>query len=654
MCGIAGFVAKLDDMQSTIDSMRATLSHRGPDSSGSWIDKSNGIALGHQRLAIQDLSSAGNQPMQSKSKKLTLIFNGEIYNHFEIREKLQKDVQEKIKWNGHSDTETIITAFEIFGVEKTLKLVKGMFALCLWDSEKEVITLARDRMGEKPLFYGYVNHHLVFASELKSIMKFDGFNNKICKKALVRYFKYNYVPSPYCIFEDLFKLEPGKYIQFKISKKGSSNSAPISNSYWKLNDVFKKGLDESFKDMDSVKIAVENSLTNSIKSQLISDVPLGTFLSGGIDSTLITALLQNSSDTPIKTFTIGFEDRNYDESVFAKDIAKYLGTDHKEMILNEQDAIDVIERLPKIYDEPFADSSQIPTVLVSEIAKSEVTVALSGDGGDELFGGYNRYTHVPSIWKIISIIPYSLRKILGKLLSTININVLDFFGEKFLFLKPIPQFGSKIHKMADRLKNINSLREFSMSLATIWQNPSALVKDMEDFIEDDFNQLSSTFNFIDSETKKMMAVDSVTYLPDDILCKVDRAAMSTSLETRVPFLDPDVISVASRIPLQFNIVNKNGKLPLREILKKYVPQDLTERPKSGFAIPIGEWLRGPLREWAEDLLSKDFIENQGLLNFEPIQKVWKEHLSGKHDWTPKIWGVLMFQAWYKEYQINKN
>ena len=654
MCGITGFVAKVNDMQSTIDSMRLSLSHRGPDSSGSWIDESYGIALGHQRLAIQDLSSAGNQPMQSGSKELTLIFNGEIYNHFEIREKLQNINKTKINWNGHSDTETILKSFETLGIEETLKLAKGMFALCLWDSTEETITLARDRMGEKPLYYGYVNDNLVFASELKSIMQFNDFNNEICKKALVKYFKYNYIPSPHCIFKDLYKLEPGKFIQFKVSKDYFSFSKPSIKSYWKLHDVFRKGEVEPFKDIHLADAAVEHSLTRSIKSQLISDVPLGTFLSGGIDSTLITALLQSFSNTPVKTFTIGFKDRNYDESIYAKDIANYLGTDHTEMILNEQEAIQVIERLPEIYDEPFADSSQIPTVLVSEIAKSGVTVALSGDGGDELFGGYNRYTHVPKIWNIISIIPFPLRKLIGKVLSSINIRTLDFFGEKLLFFKPIPKFGSKVHKIAEKLKKINTLGEFSMSLATIWQDPSKLVKDMETHNEDDFDQLSLSFHFINSETKKMMAVDSLTYLPDDILCKVDRAAMSISLETRVPFLDPDVISVASRMPIKFNISKRKGKLPLRNILKKYVPQNLTERSKSGFAIPIGEWLRGPLKEWAEDLIRKDFIEEQGFLNYEPIKTVWDEHLSGKHDWTPKIWGVLMFQAWYKEYQIKKD
>ena len=411
---------------------------------------------------------------------------------------------------------------------------------------------------------------------------------------------------------------------------------------------------EPFKDEQLADTAVENSLTRSIKSQLISDVPLGTFLSGGIDSTLITALLQSFSNTPIKTFTIGFKDRNYDESIYAKDIANYLGTDHTEMILNEQEAIQVIERLPEIYDEPFADSSQIPTVLVSEIAKSGVTVALSGDGGDELFGGYNRYTHVPTIWNIISIVPFPLRKLIGKVLSSINVRILDFIGDKLLFFKPIPKFGSKVHKIAEKLKKINTLGEFSMSLATIWQDPSKLVKNMETHNEDDFDKLSSSLQFINSETKRMMALDSLTYLPDDILCKVDRAAMSISLETRVPFLDPDVISVASRLPIKFNISNRKGKLPLRNILKKYVPQNLTERSKSGFAIPIGEWLKGPLKEWAEDLIRQDFIEEQGLLNYEHIKTVWDEHLSGKHDWTPKIWGVLMFQAWYKEYQIKKD
>ena len=440
-------------------------------------------------------------------------------------------------------------------------------------------------------------------------------------------------------------MEPGRFIQFK-THSGIDQSTQ-TESYWSYAKTLKEAQNNQFKDRSKANKVLEDALETSIKSQLISDVPLGTFLSGGIDSSLITSLLQKNSMTPVKTFTIGFKDNDYDESPYALDVSKHLGTDHHEMMVDDDDAMNVILKLPHIYDEPFADSSQIPTVLVSQMTKKEVTVALSGDAGDELFGGYNRYTHTPKIWNAISVMPFAVRKMLGNSINTIGINTFDYFGKNLLPFKKIPQFGSKMHKMAERFKNINSLQDFCISLATVWEHPNKLVKGMEGFNEKGFESSFDDFDFLESEISQMMAMDSLTYLPDDILCKVDRASMSTSLETRVPFLDTKVIEVAARIPLTMNIDGRRGKVPLRTLLEKYIPSNLIDRPKSGFAIPIGDWLRGPLREWAESLLDSTSIQQRELLNNEPIQEMWQEHLSGKYDWTPKLWSILMFQSWLK-------
>ena len=646
MCGITGFVAKQDGMHEIINSMRSAIKHRGPDSAGSWVDENIGIALGHQRLAIQDLSEAGHQPMRSPSSQFLITFNGEIYNHFEIRESLQKSSNTPIAWNGHSDTETLVTAFDYIGIEKTLSIAKGMFALAVWDEKSQLLTLARDRLGEKPLFYGFLKNNLVFGSELKAIRKFPDFNNKISKEGLVSFFKYNYIPAPASIYENVYKLQPGHIIQFNLSIgiKKTEKQKP----YWSYSELIKLAKDNQFTNVHEAHQSLEESLENSVRSQTISDVPLGAFLSGGVDSSLIVALMQKNSITPTKTFTIGFNEDDHNEAPYALAVANHLGTDHQEMIIDEKDALNAILQMPEIYDEPFADSSQIPTYLVSKMTKEHVTVALSGDGADELLGGYNRYTHTPSIWSKISLLPFPLRKILAQPFLLLSPAAYDAIGSKIFSKNQIPQLGSKIHKMVDRINRVNSLEELAMDLAAIWTNPNLLVKGMEESHYDGHNSLSSDFNFMDSEIAQMMAVDTLTYLPDDILCKVDRAAMSVSLETRAPFLDIEFIETAARVPMHMKIHNKKGKIPLRAILSKYVPDHLIDRPKSGFSIPIGEWLRGPLRTWAESLLDESSINNRGLLNFEPINNMWLEHLSGERDWTPRLWGILMLQTWLLE------
>jgi asparagine synthase (glutamine-hydrolysing) len=521
-----------------------------------------------------------------------------------------------------------------------------MFSLAIWDTKKKVMTLSRDRMGEKPLYYGFTGENLVFGSELKSIKKFKNFNNQICKESLVKYFQYNYIPAPYCIYKDIYKLHAGHFIQFDCTQE--INKSLKSQAYWSYAKMIENEINNQFSDFNEAQDTLENTLEKSIQSQLISDVPLGTFLSGGIDSSLITSLHQKNSMKPVKTFTIGFNNLDHNEAHYASAVAKHLGTEHSEITISNSDSLNTILELPKIFDEPFADSSQIPTILVSEMTKKKVTVALSGDGGDELFGGYNRYTHAPKIWSSISWLPFSARKMIGTAISQIGVDSYNFLGGKISSSRKIPHLGVKVHKVAARLKTKNNLQDFCLDFATIWENPNQLVIGMENFNDPGYKEKFNTLHFLNSEIKQMMAVDALTYLSDDILCKVDRASMSTSLETRVPFLDLDVMKVAARFPIKMSIQGRKGKIPLRKILEKYIPVNLIDRPKAGFSIPIGDWLRGPLRSWAESLLDPLSIEQRGLLNNHLVQQIWTEHLSGKCDWTDKLWSILMFQSWLEE------
>ena len=649
MCGITGFFGRVDDPLQTINLMKGAISHRGPDSSGYWISENNELAFGHQRLAIIDTSVNGHQPMESHSSRYVIVYNGEIYNHLDIRKELNQLSNNSIKWIGSSDSETFAVSLDFFGIEQTLKKCSGMFAIAIWDRHSKVLTLARDKIGEKPLYYGWVNDKFVFGSELKAIKEFPGFSNKISRLALVNYLHLNYVPTPLCIYDGIFKLTPGTFFEFNANQ--SSNQLPDPQPYWSLRDTVKKNSLVPFDNEDIAIEELEKNLEKSIASQMLSDVPLGAFLSGGIDSSLIVSLMQKNSIEPIKTFTIGFQNKSYDESSFAADISDYLGTDHTTVKISDEDTLSVIPKLGLMYDEPFADSSQIPTFLVAKEAKKNVTVALSGDAGDELFGGYNRYTHTRHVWNSISKIPFSFRKKLAQFALSIPIEKLDAgnsFYSKFS-KNQIQHFGSRVHKLSERLTRINSLKELCVDLATNWAEPSSLVKGIKEIADDDLVLSAYEFEPNLDDISNMMLCDAITYLPDDILCKVDRAAMSVSLEARVPFLDPDIISTAWRMPLNFKIKNKVGKKPLRKILSKYIPSSMIERPKSGFAIPIGEWLRGPLQEWCEELLDERTLINQGFFNISPIIEMWNQHKSGKHDWTPKLWGILMFQLWLKEH-----
>ena len=664
MCGLTGFY--IDESHSSeaskdlINSMTSTLSHRGPDDSGSWIDDNKVIALGHRRLSILDLSSAGHQPM-SINDNYAIAYNGEIYNHMELRALLDKEVSPK-SWLGNSDTETLLVAFTTWGIETTLMKLRGMFAIALWDKKNNQLSLIRDRFGEKPLYYGWIKsgtkNIFAFGSELKSLSSFEGFSNKISKPALKEYFKYMYVPCPYSIYENIFKLEPGCLLT--IDQKATSKPSDIplhssSNStityenlsidrWYDLKNIIDQ--DSSlFSDEVEASDVLEAELKNVISLQSISDVPLGAFLSGGVDSSAIVSLMQQESTQPVKTFTIGFEDPEYDESKYALKVASHLGTDHSELIVTSEDALSIIPDLPKIYDEPFADSSQIPTYFVCKSAKQEVTVALSGDGGDELFGGYNRHISAPILWNKINWLPFPARKILGKMLMSVPISKWDGIINSLLgkSKQSFVHFGDKVHKTASRLSNVRSIDDLYRSLLEEPDIDSLILESTEShpiFLHDPLPLVK-----MDDPSSRMMFRDIQSYLTDDILCKVDRAAMSVSLETRVPFLDHKIVELAWRIPLSMKIKGSEGKSILRKILYKNVPKSLIERPKAGFSIPLAQWLRDPLREWAEALLDPSRIDNEGYLNSSYIQVIWHEHLEGKKNWTNRLWSILMFQSW---------
>tara|TARA_B110000438_G_scaffold302176_1_gene359071 strand:- start:529 stop:2505 length:1977 start_codon:yes stop_codon:yes gene_type:complete len=656
MCGFTGFLmseaGKMNEMEEVVSSMNSTLTHRGPDDKGLWIDNDEGIALGHRRLSILDLSSAGHQPMHSLSDRFTMVFNGEIYNHLEIRKKLESSKANIFHWKGHSDSETLLAAIEEWGLEKTLQLSIGMFSIALWDRDKRLLSLARDRFGEKPLYYGWVNKSFVFGSELKAIKAYPGFNNSICRRALSNYLHFMYVPAPQSIYVDIFKLEPGQYLEIE-SKDITSQTVKIKK-YWSLEEEIKEAQLNLFTNESEALETLESALNQSIKMQMLSDVPLGAFLSGGVDSSLIVALMQKHSSQSVKTFTVAFEESEFDESPFANEIARHLGTNHHELFVSSSEAQGVISKLPVIYDEPFADSSQIPTHLISMAAKKEVTVSLSGDAGDELFGGYNRYFWGPRIWSKISWMPFFMRNMISSSICSISQERWDLLGTSInKFQKSsqgISRLGDKAYKLSETLNNVKSIDDLYFNLISIWHDSSDIIKGLDLSNSEAINSSKKyprSLNF-DDASSRMMFWDSLNYLPDDILCKVDRAAMACSLETRVPFLDHRVSKIAWQLPTNMKIRGNEGKWALRQILYRHVPRELIERPKAGFSIPLGSWLRGPLRQWAENLLTEDRLCREGYFYPEPIRKMWSDHLRGKRDWGHKLWTILMFQSWLEE------
>ena len=650
MCGLTGYWQPADfstDAAYAIAvKMANALVHRGPDDAGVWLDEPAGIALAFARLSILDLSPAGHQPMVSATGRFVIVFNGEIYNHLLLRSNLEQGGNAP-PWRGHSDTETLLAGFEAWGIEKTLKKTVGMFAIALWDRDEKVLTLARDRIGEKPLYYGFQKNTFLFGSELKALRKHPDFIGEIDRDVICLYLRYCYIPAPFSIYKGIQKLLPGNYIQVPIARGPIELCSIAPIPYWSLAEVAAKGMAQTFAGTDVEALAeLEIRIFEAIASQQISDVPLGAFLSGGIDSSTIVALMQAQSSRPIHTFTIGFDEQHFNEAVYAKSVARNLGTDHTEWYVSPEEALSVIPRLPTLYDEPFADPSQIPTFLVSQLARRSVTVSLSGDAGDELFGGYNRYTWAGRVQRI----PLLIRKLLAGGFTALSPAQWDKIYAILLPLLPrslqIRMPGDKAHKLAPLLK-IGSASAIYKQVTSTWTNPEEFV--LGSYEPYDITQKWDTLPYFNSQEHRMMFLDALTYLPDDILCKVDRAAMGVSLETRVPFLDHRVVEYAWQLPLNMKIRNGQSKWILRQLLYKYVPKELIERPKMGFGVPIDSWLRGPLKEWAEELLNEYRLRQEGYINPVPIRKKWAEHLSGKLNWQYHLWSLLMFEAWYQTY-----
>lgn len=644
MCGITGiFSANGFSGQQLADAgaaMSRQLHHRGPDDDGVWHDAACSIVLAHRRLSILDLSPAGHQPMQCASGRYVLVFNGEIYNHLALRAELQA-AGHAPDWRGHSDTETLLAGFAAWGIAATLQRAVGMFAIALWDRAERRLSLARDRLGEKPLFYGWVRGAFVFGSELKALRAYPGFDNPVSRDALASYLQYCAVPAPYSIYQDIFKLEPGCVLSLDALSLASKTvqSAP----YWRFTHAVRRGLAAPIQNEAEAVAALEAALREAVALQAVADVPLGAFLSGGVDSSTIVALMQAQSTRPVQTFTVGFDEAGFDESPHALAVAQHLGTEHHALRVTAADARAVIPQLHAMYDEPFADSSQIPTHLVCRAARSRVTVALSGDAGDELFGGYNRYIWGQRVWNRMRRIPQGLRRGVAGGIAGVPMLAWDALGRALPGTQGVVRLGDKAHKLAHRLRNVQSLDHLYGSLVTEWPQGADLVRGagrLPTRLDD-----ASLVAGVPEPEHRMMLWDTLTYLPDDILTKVDRAAMSVSLETRVPFLDHRVVELAWRLPLHMKIRNGQGKWALRQVLYKYVSRELIERPKAGFGIPVGQWLRGPLRDWAEGLLDEVRLQREGYFDPAPIRQVWQQHLSGRHDWTPRLWCVLMFEAW---------
>ncbi len=656
MCGIAGLASlpKADfNLVKIANSMGKSISYRGPDDFGIFTSEKLSIAFAHERLSIFDLSEAGHQPMVSSSGRYVICLNGEIYNHIQLKKSIELNKSE-IKWRGSSDTEIFLEAIEVFGLKETLHKSHGMFAFTLLDKRSNTFHLIRDRFGEKPLYWGLsgsgVNRSFVFASDLKAIKTYPYFNNQINDISFQNYLRLSYVPSPYSIFSDIYKLAPGHMISLKLPLD-ISNGLPESRNWWSMESIFSTSANKSF-DHENIAISyLEDLLKKILIDQGKADVPLGVFLSGGIDSSLIAALLQNVSSRNVNSFTIGFEDSRFSEADTAREISKSIGTNHTEILLTSNDALEIIPYLSDLYAEPFADSSQIPTYLISKKAReSGLTVALSGDGGDELFGGYNRHIFAPKLFNTIKYLPSYLIPTAAKVGKKINSELLNVFGD----LISIKHLGSKFSRLINSLNYFNSEEQYYFSMISQCQDISSILSSKYNYLLNNSYQESvlykitkpfSSFNF----SSRMMIYDTLTYLPDDILVKVDRAAMGVGLETRAPFLDHRVAEFSWKLPLSMKIRGMKGKWILREILKKYIPVKLTEKPKSGFAIPLSSFLSGPLRPWAQELLNPSRIIKEGKFNHDVVDKLFLDHIEARADNSSILWNILMWQAWQEKY-----
>lgn len=630
MCGLTGFIEPgRADSERIAAGMASALRHRGPDDSGTWVDGEQGIAFAHRRLSVLDVSAAGHQPMASPGGRYVVAFNGEIYNHLELR-----DLLPGVAWRGHSDTETLLAAVEAWGVEGALKRLSGMFAFALWDRSAKVLTLARDRLGEKPLYYGWQGGAFLFASELTAMRAHPAWRGEVDRGALGLYVRYGFVPGPFSIIGGIRKLLPGHYLQMSLS--ACPGAIPGEVAYWAARSTLHGGA-EAAPDAAAQVDALEGIVRSAVRRQLLSDMPLGAFLSGGIDSSTIVAMMQAESATRVKTYSIGFREVGCNEAEHARAVAAHLGTDHTELYVTAADALAVIPSLPSIYDEPFGDSSQVPTFLVARLARRDVTVCLSGDGGDELFGGYPRYRRARRIWQSVGFLPLPVRRMGSRILSSTAALPWSAGGARGACI------GDGLAKLAGMV-DVADLQELHARMLTQHRQAGSIVLDLD----------AEPDTWADEETRaarpasalaQMAFHDLVGYLCDDILVKVDRAAMAVSLETRVPLLDREVVEFALSLPDDLKFRDGQAKWILRQVLYRYVPAELVERPKQGFSLPLAEWLRGPLQDWAASLLDPARIRDEGYFDPPAVQRRWQEHVAGRRDWQHWLWNVLMFQAW---------
>lgn len=644
MCGITGFRAikpgdNADTLRGAVSSMMEAIAHRGPDGNGHWIDEEAGIALGHQRLAIIDLTETGAQPMHSADDRLVLTYNGEVYNYAELRAELEPLGH---RFVGTSDTEVMLAAMREWGVAEAFSRFAGMFACAVWDREEHRLTLIRDRMGVKPLYWTIMNGHVLFGSELKALMAHPAFERRLDRTNAAGFLRYSFIPNPATIFQNVYQVEPGGIVT--IDGEGNVRKA----LYWDLRQVMSEAAANPFEGSDEEAIArLDAILRRSVKSRMVSDVPLGALLSGGIDSSTVVALMQEQSDRPIRSFSIGFEEQEFNEAPHAKAVADHLGTNHTELYLSGQNALDAISAIPDWFDEPFADPSQLPTYLVSHMARQHVTVALSGDGGDELFGGYPRYMMTEGLWNRVSRAPVPLRRAAGAFVSALPEPLLDRAAMILPRDKRPLSAGRKLHRAA-ALFGVDTADELHRRISEVWPHADSLLGGEGGLrFETDPTLAEEVPCFF----TRMRYYDMRTYLPDDILVKVDRTSMAVALEAREPLLDHHLVRFALSLPRHFLVRGDKNKWLLRKVLEQYLPPALFERPKMGFSIPTGTWLRGPLREWAADLLDPVRIRREGTFDADEVERLWADHQAGRANRETVLWNLLMFQAWRERYFV---